>query len=275
MNYEELYNEALERARAIYQGKYKPEIAATIAETLQSIFPELKESEDEKIRKEILDYIAKSTGCERCVAWLENQGEQKSAEWHREDEQNLNACLGFIPHEFLRRWLKDVVHVKYDNPVNEVKPKFKVGDWVIFNNKHCSIYQVEKIENYRYTLRHTTGGSTSLLFGQEYFIRLWTIEDAKDGDVLVSSANQPFIYNGKFNSISIDGHCGLDITGIFIDNKHVQECNWTENKNIKPATKEQRDRLFAKIKEAGYEWHSDTKELFILVESNQSNILSN
>ena len=43
-------------------------------------------------------------------------GEQESAEWHREDEQNLNACLGYIPDEFLRRWLSDVVHVKYDKP---------------------------------------------------------------------------------------------------------------------------------------------------------------
>lgn len=42
--------------------------------------------------------------------------EQKPAEWHREDEQNLNACLGYIPDEFLRRWLSDVVHVKYDKP---------------------------------------------------------------------------------------------------------------------------------------------------------------
>lgn len=38
-------------------------------------FPELKESEGEKIRKEILDYIDRSTGCKRWVAWLEKQGE--------------------------------------------------------------------------------------------------------------------------------------------------------------------------------------------------------
>ena len=33
----------------------------------------------------------------------------KKAKWHSEDEQNLNACLGYIPDEFLRRWLKDVL----------------------------------------------------------------------------------------------------------------------------------------------------------------------
>ena len=36
--------------------------------------------------------------------------------WSREDEQNLNAALGYINDEYLRRWLKDVIHVKYDKP---------------------------------------------------------------------------------------------------------------------------------------------------------------
>ena len=43
--------------------------------------------------------------------------EQKPAKWHREDEQNLNACLGYIPDEFLRKWLTDIIHVKYDKSV--------------------------------------------------------------------------------------------------------------------------------------------------------------
>ena len=54
MTYEKVYKKALERARAIYQGKYKPEIAATLAEALQSIFPEL--AEDERMWKLIKKY---------------------------------------------------------------------------------------------------------------------------------------------------------------------------------------------------------------------------
>lgn len=49
------------------------------------------------------------------------KGEQKPAKWHREDEQNLNACLGYIPDEFLRRWLTDIIHVKYDKSVELTK----------------------------------------------------------------------------------------------------------------------------------------------------------
>ena len=36
---------------------------------------------------------------------------------------------------------------------------------------------------------------------------------------------------------------------------------WTDNIDVKPATKEQRDLLFSKMKEAGYEWDSEKKEL--------------
>ena len=36
---------------------------------------------------------------------------------------------------------------------------------------------------------------------------------------------------------------------------------WDNNNKVYPATKEQRDFLFQKMKEAGYEWDDDEKEL--------------
>lgn len=183
-NYKEKYEEALERARV---WKEKSGMPADRQGILDDIFPDLKESEDESIRKSLIkSYINQHPSNfptvdgftrEQILAWLENQGEhkfpslsekeivclkrtldflreehnsytgkdftnkiavlewlithpvlvhpselqqnqgeQKSTEWHREDEQNLNVCLGYIPDEFLRRWLKDVVHEKYDKP---------------------------------------------------------------------------------------------------------------------------------------------------------------
>ena len=44
------YNEAIERARKIYEQ-------GTITESLAWVFPELKESEDERIRKVIINKI--------------------------------------------------------------------------------------------------------------------------------------------------------------------------------------------------------------------------
>ena len=84
MDYEKKYKEALERAKAIYyQGSYKPDTAATISETLQNVFPELKESEDERIRKGLLYVIEHhptlpTEEAEEYIAWLEKKGEQKT-----------------------------------------------------------------------------------------------------------------------------------------------------------------------------------------------------
>ena len=68
------YDEAIERAKVIYQGCYKPDTAATIAEVLQNVFPELKESGDERIRKELIEFVKSRGGFKQeYIAWLEKQ----------------------------------------------------------------------------------------------------------------------------------------------------------------------------------------------------------
>ena len=72
------YDEALERARSYHEDKNCFEYLKGV---LENIFPELKESEDERIRKEILEFVtivadSKSNKME-WIAWLEKQGEQK------------------------------------------------------------------------------------------------------------------------------------------------------------------------------------------------------
>lgn len=69
-NYEKKYKNAPEWARQVMNGE-----TGFIRKDVENIFPELAESEDEKIRKEILDYIVKATGCKRWIAWLEKHGQ--------------------------------------------------------------------------------------------------------------------------------------------------------------------------------------------------------
>lgn len=193
--YEKKYKEALEWARKVMQGK----VGFVLDEVLEK-FPELKESEDAKIRKVISDILlidndeireildANNVLMQNIDAWLENQGKQKSideiakevskdktsavaflkaagimnengelaeqyrqgeqkhAEWHREDEQNLNACLGYIRDEFLRRWLTDIIHVKYDKPADKVEPKFKVGDIITPKDRGHEPWQIMQVD---------------------------------------------------------------------------------------------------------------------------------
>lgn len=118
------YDEALERAKYIYNAPCKPVEAATIKETLTSIFPfladELAVSEDERVRKTLIDYFddLKNVGI-RCdglhpdviLAWLKKQGEQKSQRmisaeakeamydkpsWSKEDERICRNIINDI-----------------------------------------------------------------------------------------------------------------------------------------------------------------------------------
>ena len=160
-----------------------------------------------------------------------------------------SAEIMLFPSREQRDWSKF-------NVPDKIEPKFNVGDWVIFIASE-SLYQVEKKENYEYTLRHIFGGSLCLSFSDENLIREWTIHDAKDGDILATSVGA-FIYNGNNGGGSYPGsYCGINTLGNF---KMGVEHHWTWKK-VYPATKEQRDALMKAMNDAGYEWDTEKKEL--------------
>lgn len=95
-NYEQKYKNALKWA----QDCIKAGASGMLKEDLEHYFPELTESEDEKIRKGIIRYIKKTSpamgeNIENMVAWLEKQGEKKPA-WSEEDESALGDALWAI-----------------------------------------------------------------------------------------------------------------------------------------------------------------------------------
>ena len=83
-----------------------------------NMFPELNESEDEKMRKSII-YALRNGGfydsdkTDEAIAWLEKQGEQKSS-WTEDEEKNFNVCLDYILDESLKRWLIKQWRNSYD-----------------------------------------------------------------------------------------------------------------------------------------------------------------
>ena len=94
MNYEKKYKEALERAKNYYSTT--DSVADT--ELIELIFPELKESEDERIRKEIIAFLTcYHTGQGNSVkydddwiAWLEKQGSESNWCHHNVDLSNCS-----------------------------------------------------------------------------------------------------------------------------------------------------------------------------------------
>ena len=261
----------LEEAKRLYQTAN-----AGQRYVLESLFPELKESEDEKNIKDLIDELKCSLKAANCqndacneghekriallewaIAYVEKQG-KKSVEWNREDEQNLNACLSYIPDEFLRRWLKYVLHIKYDKPTDKVEPKFHSGQWCI-DNEDGATFQIVKVLDNTYTYKTNEGKEYSCThYSLENDAKLWTINDAKDGDVLVDVYGNISIYE-KCDDFDWMSYCSLGHNGGFQHFKIEHE-----NEKTYPATKEQRDLLFQKIREAGYKWDAENKQLLSL-----------
>ena len=229
MNYEQKYNNALERARGLLEGMDEGDYLAS-SEDIENIFPELKESKDERIKNFLIGFI-------KICTWTE----KKDQGWpSRED------CL---------TWLKKQSEKK---PIDEVGPKFKVGDWVL--NNVCYPLQIALIKDSKYIF--TEGDALSVSFVDEH-LHLWSIQDAGDGDVLVDSYSKDsliILYKGINKEQSILAHCGWNGYNFSIKTNGLGY-GGLDNTNYLPATKEQRDLLFSKMKEAGYEWDSKKKEL--------------
>ena len=92
---------------------------------------------------------------------------------------------------------------KQDEKPVDNKPKFKVGNWIVQDN--VGIYKVTEIWDSWYEVIDFDGSNYSISFDQESMCHLWTIQDAKPGDVLhaVGQHNDCiFIFNRLDNDVS-------------------------------------------------------------------------
>ena len=231
------YDEAIERAKKLYGNGIAEEI-----------FTELKESEDKKIRKEIISILRNAywtsnrNRFNELVAWLEKQGEQKP--------QGKSA-------------LEAIKEEKVDN-ANKVEPEFKVGDWITFYGSNP--FKILKIES------EINGVLDYLLLDQNghdfYFnkahvdknTRLWTIQDAKDGDI-IHLGTVTAIFKKYIGSEKCICYCSFCKDGSFEIPIENGEDNIYGCYNATPITKEQCDAFMKIMKDAGYKWDTEKKEL--------------
>ena len=242
-----------------------PEFQITTSTELK----ESEDSEDEKTRtkllnllKELLELggVAQDTwsmnDCEQFIAWLEKQGEQTEAQ----AENNLpsfDEAQGTI-----------IVERQYEQkPADKVEPKFKVGDWVVhdMSDGRKAIRQIVNMTNKSYVL---DGEDFNIFYFNdlEDDYHLWTIQDAKDGDVLCYTG-EISLYKHDIKNCTKQGttfggfvyHCCYDGKRFITDS--LYSLTEQDEMDIHPATQEQRSLLFQKMREAGYEWNAEKKEL--------------
>lgn len=151
-------------------------------------------------------------------------------------------------------------HPDYQELELPTKPNFKVGDWVVTDyGKVSQVVSVDK-DGDGYTLDDGVYFSGSWCDMYHH----WDIQDVKDGDVLIDTLSGTHALTILFRCIneddSISAYCGWNgyTFRVTIDGLGYGTLSSTR---YVPATKEQSDLLFAKMKEAGYQWNVKKKEL--------------
>lgn len=179
------------------------------------------------------------------------QGEQRSdigisSTTRQKLEVNLNNALAT---ETCESWNKFLDKQK---PADKVEPKFHEDDWIIYDGWTT---QIKEVYEDGYSILH----QGFIPKEREEEMRLWTIQDAKEGDALqlgkVTAIFKEFIDN-KYCKC----YCSVYNGGFEIPSQDSDD-NCYGCDNATPATKEQREQLEKAMAENGYEWDSEMKEL--------------
>ena len=237
----------------------------------------------------------------KCIAWIKKQGKEKPANkvepkfkvtyagseynvlevkdiageifYGIEDEpnhidyvkaENCKIIGGYITKENGSPYPTKPAAFSEQNPIDKAEPKFHEGDWVV--NRFGEVWHIDSFDSKNYQVSDRKGHYNYFPISKQDEMHLWTIDDAKDGDVLCCESGWTCIFKALNSDISFSSYCFMDNTGWFCETgseSHTLEKAFikTYNGNIHPATKEQHELLFAMMKEAGYEWDAEKKVL--------------
>lgn len=227
------YDEAIDVARKIKNGE--PIDVPDGTPIPVAIFPELKESESERIRKWLIGYFRqyKEDGMEKYANGLKVESVISWLEKQRHDG---------------KKWIYENVYLK---------AKFNIGDWIT-NGDYT--WRIEDIKLDMYILSSSQGQIVDdQICRVDTYFHLWTIQDAKNGDVLAFDNDTIVIFKNLYNPTSFHSYCHFE-DGIFDISKDEMP-DWWKGEGFYPATKEQCNILFKKMKEAGYKWNDNKKEI--------------
>ena len=162
------------------------------------------------------------------------------------------------------------------NPADKVEPTFKVGDKVMMKDFEsfphiCTIESIDEATYYGDTTNFDIKDQNNWKYAEHEstevnHYHLWTIKDAKDGDVLAVNKDDVILIfrgigNEEWNDV-IDYYCRYDCyQKEFIVQKDLEFWGYINDNQLKPATKEQCDTLMKAMANAGWEFDFEKKKL--------------
>ncbi|MBP5457680.1 MAG: hypothetical protein J6Y37_14405 [Paludibacteraceae bacterium] len=232
--YKKLYNDAIYRARKVKEDpesvfyEYTPKEGDTIVDY---IFPELNE-------------LGK---------------EDKGSTQMKTPEESLEISTDKY---------NDIVHdcifgADDDGKVRE-KPTFNVGDWIVHDMGDGTVSvpsQIRELTGKSYVMYNVNDQMWCGYFDDvEDDYRLWTIHDARDGDVLAS--HEDIVIFKEIDGLNIKCHCTtqyLNVRFTHLDTLHNKDA-------FVPATYGERKILFRMLEDEGYAWDDVGKRIVRLDE---------
>ena len=183
------------------------------------------------------------------------------------NKNHNGECLLF-PSKDQRDWSKFTAPWLQNDP----EYKFLVGQYITDGYVGGQITSIEDHFFCYKIVDFMRGIHRTIPFALQDNYHLWTIQDAKDGDVLSFYSEykgnkmvqvgiiEKYVgkYGGCSNTFKI-------YVGVNWDNK-LQIGEYMGCSDIHPATKEQRDALMKAINDAGYKWKAETKTLEKLIQ---------
>ena len=291
-NYKRKYEEAEERLSKFIE-KYKGSTflkEGKMYEELINILPKLEEEKDnDKYAKEsLLDWLKRyevnHPNRDLWISWITSLDDIRMIQWTGDNLRKVVEFTGLSPRfkEWFNSWdeYESYVHhhnnifklfiddeTCYEVPVgawiiktpdgynipsvftynsaagiHKQESIFKVGDWIINETSK----KVTRVNTINHGLYFTEEGTIQI--GKESGWSIWNVKNnAKQGDVL--TAGQVIIIFKSYSDHSIFSYLSYQETLGFRDKETCWGIKWWH-----PATEEQKDILFQKIKESGYVW---------------------
>ena len=138
-NYEQKYKAALGWMQGLYNGLH-----GKTKEEAERFFPELKESEDEKIKKLLKHYLEVRScqtkdneeyiNCNHFLAWLEKQEsvEETPQDVFYSKKNSLNTLeVKEVNSEFLKKYFEETPQEELDKEWKEIEPLNDIGPNVL------------------------------------------------------------------------------------------------------------------------------------------------
>ena len=273
MDYEKKYNEALSQARFYYGNcPTEPE-----KEKLEKLFPELRESEDEKMMNQLHSWMKEFGGAEeyteKVYQWLKGLLEKQKESLHISEKckENVNSFTDESEDERIRKemidfiqWAEDRGVTRHDyhqakrpsewiaylekqkddrmKPIYDARESFESALEKAWNDYHNGYENVDKLEDDYVECAHAKGFREGYLFG---------IEKQKEHKWSPSEGEMGVLYKLCYISNQITDEDDTELTRLYQDLKR-EYFNGHSFENMFPSEKQKEQKP--------EEWNEDYRE---------------